>query len=290
MLFLILINPFSKNYNVQIKIQLENKLKDKKFEYLTIVSDSKETFYKKIPEILNNFKNKKIKIIVIGGDGTINNVCNILGNFDTSNISIGIIPTGTSNILAKEFNIPNDFYKQIDIILNSPEREIYLSKINNYFFIFSCGIGFDGIVVKEVEENKDLKKKFGALAYFIKGVKILKNKKLDKFKVKIDDILDFEISSIIINRTQRYGINRKIFKTAYIISDYFVCALFNKVDFKNLFKFFAGLSSNDINFRKAKKIQFFISKKVPVQIDGEHIEIIPELITLSSKKIKFILP
>ncbi len=290
MLYLILINPFSKRFdNSKIK-KIKRKLDDKNIESLILESHSKDYFQKKIPEILENNREKKIKVIIVGGDGTINNVCNVLAKLNSDNISIGVIPSGTANILAKEFNIPDNINEQINIILNAQSREIYLSKINNFYFIFTCGIGIDGKIVKEVENNIKLKNRLGAIAYVWKGLKILKNPGMEKFKVKIDNIVDYEVESIIINRTQRYGLNKKIFKTAYIISDYFVCALIKKVNYSSLLKFFLGINSEDIIFRKAKILEIKTSKNLPIQVDGEFIDISPEIITISDKKLKFILP
>ncbi len=290
MLYLILINPFSRKYDKSKIEKIKKRLNEKNIKFLTLVSQSKNYFQEKIPEILENNKDKKIKIIIVGGDGTINSICNVLAGLDTDNISIGIIPSGTANILAKEFNIPNNFNEQINTILNAQEREISLSKVNDYFFIFTCGIGIDGKIVKEVEKSKKFKNRFGAFAYVYKGLKILKNPVMEKLKIKIDNIVDYEVESIIINRTQRYGLNKRIFKTAYIISDYFVCGLFKRVNYTSLLKFFLGLNSKDFIIRKAKIIKIKTSKKIPIQIDGEFIEIIPNVIKISDKKLKFILP
>jgi len=55
--------------------------------------------------------NKIDRIVVAGGDGTINEVINgLLSSEDpeTREIPISIIPTGTANVLAKELGIPED--------------------------------------------------------------------------------------------------------------------------------------------------------------------------------------
>ena len=107
----------------------------------------------------------------------------------------------------------------------------------------------------------------------------------------MDNYIEYDVCSLIINRTQRYGINKKIFKTAYILSDYFIIAIFKKLTVSTILKFFFGIRSDDYIFRKAKKIEILSNKdKIPVQIDGEFVDITPDIIKISEKKINFIIP
>ncbi len=59
------------------------------------------------------------KIIVIGGDGTLNEIINGVFAQDEvkpTDVSIGIISVGTGNDWGRMYNMPSDYKKQIDVI------------------------------------------------------------------------------------------------------------------------------------------------------------------------------
>lgn len=109
-------------------------------------------------------------IIVLGGDGTVNEVIN--GIPDLTEVLLGYIPSGSSNDLARSLKIPKDPIVALDNILN-PKRFQYLdhgviafpdSDIKDRRFACSSGIGYDASVCVEVMSSP-LKKRlnrFGA--------------------------------------------------------------------------------------------------------------------------------
>ena len=101
------------------------------------------------------------RVIVAGGDGTINNVINGLN--DTS-IPLGIIPLGTANVLAYELGIPpNDIENALDIIHKDKIQDIDLGIANGRRFLLMAGLGFDAEVVDLVSPKvKDI---LGTVAY-----------------------------------------------------------------------------------------------------------------------------
>lgn len=120
-------------------------------------------------EICNN--NTGIKnIVILGGDGTINEVINGIKSY--KDILLGYIPSGSSNDLARSLNIAKDPIKALDNILK-PVRFQYLDHGKMEFpntdlaprkFACSSGIGYDANVCYEVAASP-LKKRlnrFGA--------------------------------------------------------------------------------------------------------------------------------
>ncbi len=82
-------------------------------------------------------------IVVIGGDGTINDV--IPGMLFSSR-PLGIIPAGSGNDFIKTLDIPDNPERAVDIILRGEARMIDVGKINDRFFANGVGIGFDAAV------------------------------------------------------------------------------------------------------------------------------------------------
>ncbi|MDL2295683.1 diacylglycerol kinase family lipid kinase [Lachnospiraceae bacterium OttesenSCG-928-E19] len=97
------------------------------------------------------------KIVVLGGDGTINEVVN--GIRDLSKVILGYIPTGSSNDFSRAQKIPKDprealrnifdekYIRSIDIgVMNYPKKRRR--------FVVSAGIGFDAAVCHQAVISK----------------------------------------------------------------------------------------------------------------------------------------
>lgn len=101
-------------------------------------------------------KRKNIILVILGGDGTVNEVIN--GIHDLSSVTLGYIPAGSSNDLARDVGIPRDPHKALKIILNPTHTMAMDIGEITYFdgdtskkrkFAVSCGIGFDAAVCHE---------------------------------------------------------------------------------------------------------------------------------------------
>lgn len=107
-------------------------------------------------------------VAAAGGDGTINEVLNGLGD----HTAFGLIPLGTANVLARELKIPvNDLRAACEVLRTGQPRPMDLGWCNGRRFCLMAGIGFDAEAVKEVVPNvKDL---IGAPAYILSGLRAL---------------------------------------------------------------------------------------------------------------------
>jgi len=89
-------------------------------------------------------------LVVVGGDGTFNEVINGLKNH--SSHKVGYIPTGSGNDLARGINITHDHMDNIKRILADNETVSYdLGKITfddgtSRYYAISCGMGLDAEV------------------------------------------------------------------------------------------------------------------------------------------------
>lgn len=115
-------------------------------------------------------------IIAVGGDGTMNEVIN--GCFrqkacSTRKLKVAMITVGTGNDWGRMFNIPLDYEEAIKIIaagkhLRQDTGEVYYfsgTRRLKRFFINIAGLGFDAIVCRRTNIQKD-KGKSGKALYF----------------------------------------------------------------------------------------------------------------------------
>jgi len=100
------------------------------------------------------------RVIVAGGDGTINEVIQELAGSETA---LGVLPMGTVNVWAREVGIPLADAKAREILVHGQTRRIDLGRVNGRYFLLMVGIGVDGEVAQAVE-RKPLKR-LGVLGY-----------------------------------------------------------------------------------------------------------------------------
>ena len=105
------------------------------------------------------------RIIVVGGDGTLNEVVNGIFKQETTfpdNITLGMISVGTGNDWGRTFNIPLDYEKAIQVIQKEDTMLQDAGLVNYYvsgcertrYFINMAGLGFDGLVAEKTNSDK----------------------------------------------------------------------------------------------------------------------------------------
>lgn len=120
-------------------------------------------------------------LIVLGGDGTFNEVLNGIDNFET--IDIGFIPCGTGNDYVKATNIPVDIRRALEIILKGNIGYTDFLQIGDKRCLNCAGAGMD---VDVLERCKTMKTFRGKLKYYASLIDVLLHLRFHKLKVTID--------------------------------------------------------------------------------------------------------
>ncbi len=246
---------------------------------------------------LHKAVNDEIFIIAVGGDGTLKEVITGIVMSGLENVNVGYIPSGTANIIAKELGIPFSPDKACEIAIKSDNTfKLQLSEVNEEYFLFTCGVGFDGETVKNV--NLNLKKILAGGAYILSGLKTAFSlHKLPFFDVFVDN-KKFSAKSVIVNRAKRYAANIEIFKNTSLSDNRFEILIFRKLNIFVLLKFIFEIlltkrvtsSNKDFLFIKGREITISNCNNISVQIDGDYSSLSPETIRISSKYINIIIP
>lgn len=121
-----------------------------------------------------------LQLIIVGGDGTANEVINGLVSYH--NIILGIVPSGSGNDLAHALGIPSNPFQALERVLAPKQLRWVDHGILHYYnstpphrFDVSAGIGYDAAVCYEASHSS-LKKtlnrlQLGKLTYLILAVK-----------------------------------------------------------------------------------------------------------------------
>jgi YegS/Rv2252/BmrU family lipid kinase len=245
-------------------------------------------------------------VIAAGGDGTYNEVANGLVYSD---IAMAILPLGTTSVLAKELNVPEDLESAIHIALHKKAQTVHLGKITftedrlksqtlsdfnspfvTRYFILMAGIGFDAEAVLNTSER--IKKISGKFAYIFSGIKTLINYNPSPLLLRYNS---HEISgySAIIGKASCYGGDFKITPDANLKDPNFYVFLISKKGRMNLLKHALPIIlkknryySKDINYFKTERIE--IDGDAPIQIDGDYIGRLPAKIEIVTNALKLI--
>ncbi len=111
-------------------------------------------------------------VVAMGGDGVVHHIANGLGGTGTA---LGIIPAGTTNVLARILGLPRKPRAATEFICERRPAETVpaamltldhgASGVESRLATFSCGAGFDAAVVERAEQEPHRKYRFSGLHY-----------------------------------------------------------------------------------------------------------------------------
>jgi YegS/Rv2252/BmrU family lipid kinase len=103
-------------------------------------------------------------VVAVGGDGSVGMVATALAG---TKVALGIIPTGTGNLLATNLGIPHPRDEAVRTILHGRHRRIDVGRVTvdgaRHDFTVACGVGFDADVIQKTGPRE--KRRFGKIAY-----------------------------------------------------------------------------------------------------------------------------
>ena len=179
--------------------EVETELKKRKVEYKAYVTEYPEHAFL-LAEEITSLSSEEIKLVVLGGDGTMNEVINGIKNFEK--VRFGMIPTGSGNDMARGLGItgtPKENLNRILKAVKSGKEADYVMDLGEVrwnggkrprLFAISAGLGLDAIVCKKALSSK-LKKALnkihlGKLTYILLTVQNLFSMKTEDVAAVID--------------------------------------------------------------------------------------------------------
>ncbi len=133
-------------------------------------------------------------VVIVGGDGTINEFLNALPTFD--GLTLACIPVGSGNDFARGLNLPSDPEKAMELILDHPHIRsvnigVALSDQTERSFAVSSGVGYDALVCYASLKSplKTILNRFGLgrLIYMINALRILSSLQMFSVRLVTDD-------------------------------------------------------------------------------------------------------
>lgn len=232
-------------------------------------------------------------VVAVGGDGTINEVLN--GIMGTQAI-LGIIPAGTGNGFAREFNIPLHIKEACKVLLDGNVKWVDVGKSADRYFLGTAGLGFDALIAKFAGEV--LGPFRGMWLYFFAGLLILYKYNPALISVKIDS-QTVKVSPLLvaIANTRRYGGRALIAPGAKPDDGLFdVCVVKHMRELRllwNLPKLFKGEHTNlsEVSIYRGSEVLIDAPVPVPIHVDGEPLDSCCEVqFTLLKRALRILVP
>ena len=215
-------------------------------------------------------------VIAAGGDGTVNEVLNGL----SENATLGILPLGTANVLARELGLPLEPEEACERLLTGAASRIDVGVATDEAGVerrFACmaGVGFDAEVVREVGPR--LKRYLRSLAFPLAALKVYLQGGLPDLQI-VDGNTTHVAQFAVVANGRYYGGEFETAGDASLTSGGLEVVLVEKVGHLLRADVLARLAAKKPLDRKMKSFasRAVLAKspaargaRVPVQIDGE---------------------
>lgn len=228
-------------------------------------------------------------ILVLGGDGTINEVAN---GMICSHVPLAVLPGGTANVLAMELGLGSNLERAAKRLAGCVEKRIAAGKLSQpdgeirYFFMMG-GVGLDATIVTAV--NPGLKAKTGKLAYWVAGL-LQFFRTVGQFGATVNGEPG-TYGFVLASRVRNYGGDLEIASGASLSSNDFEVVLFRGTNPLRYALYMATVGIRmvqkmpGVRTVRAREIEF--TGDAPIQLDGEYagrtparMEIAPDALTV----------
>lgn len=237
-------------------------------------------------------------IIAAGGDGTLNEIINGIGENPTG-ARVGLIPLGTGNDFARTIGVPVDLENAIDLIAAGPTRAVDLVRVTSdevrYFVNVSAG-GFSGLVHEKLTPK--MKKTWGPLAYLRSAAAALPELRAYRTTLALDNTesLTLDLYNVVVANGRYVAAGTLIAPEAVIDDGLLDIVLIPQRSAPELALLAAQvamgthLSSDAIVFRRAANVTVNSKPGMWFNVDGELVGNEPARFEILPRALRFIAP
>ena len=228
-------------------------------------------------------------VVAAGGDGTVHDAAEgLLG----TEMPLGVIPTGTANVFAREVGLPFSPERIAHALLNGKVRPIPLGQVNAHPFLFVVGIGLDAEAVRYFETSGS--RQLGQLGLIAPVLHALISCPDSLLQVTTERGSS-KAGWVVVTRTQRYAGGLLLSHEANINQTAFHVVRFGGrgilIRLRQLSALACGLIGYDpdVTIELAEWVRVDGDAATPVQVDGESLGRLPVEITLNPKRLWIII-
>jgi YegS/Rv2252/BmrU family lipid kinase len=216
-------------------------------------------------------------MIVVGGDGSTNEAINGIVGTD---IPLGLLPIGGSNVLARELGVPMNMLEAARVIVRRNKRRIDLGCIDGRYFSMMASCGYDAYAISRT--SMKVKKVIRRYAYLWAGIKDF----LGYHPTVIDLVLDNgkvveNGTFVVVSNTHFYGGTHQMTPFAEIDDGFLDLCIYKgktqiglvRFAFQMLWR--QHLNMKNVRYYRVRRVEMNSAKRTFVQVDGDMIGELP---------------
>lgn len=233
-------------------------------------------------------------VIAAGGDGTVNDVIQALAGYRTA---LGVLPTGTVNVWAREMGIGLNAVDAREILLHGVRRRVDLGRAGQRYFLMMAGIGFDAEVARRVEQGR--LKRFGLKLLEYLGAVLLLSVTHRPSSIRItmgQHKRRQQALMVIIGNTRLYG-GALTFTRRAVADDGTLDVviigsggMFHRINVIGRALLRLPAAGPRVRYERAQMLRLESKRPTPVQVDGEVIGYLPMTFSVASQALSVIVP
>jgi len=235
-------------------------------------------------------------IVAAGGDGTLNEIVNALGE-KNSGVRVGLIPLGTGNDFARTLGLPTDVDEAIALLRAGRTRRIDLVRVTSdrvRYFVNVSAAGFSGLVDEKLTPK--MKRTWGPLAYVRGAAAALPGLHAYRTTVSLDnrESLKLSLYNVVIANGRYVAGGRLIAPEASVDDGLLDVVLVQERSTPELallaaqVVFGAHLSNEAIVFRRAAKVTVNSRPGMCFNVDGELVGKGPAVFEVLPRALQFV--
>lgn len=232
-------------------------------------------------------------VVAVGGDGTVAQVAAALLHTD---IPIGVVPGGSTNITARQAGIPADPVKAVRLLFGPHRHEVFDAGLwNNVPFLHMAGAGLDSRLF--ADSSPALKRHVGWLAYVLPALRDLRHS-LVHFNVVADGVsLDLNARAVLVaNASAIISPHLSLFPGIRTDDGWLDVLAFTPVTPSQVMEVLTCAAtrrmaeSHYVTHLRARRIQIASEPLLPVELDGDVVTQTPVTLTIAPAAVRFIVP
>jgi YegS/Rv2252/BmrU family lipid kinase len=217
-------------------------------------------------------------VAVYGGDGTISEVATGLAGTQTA---LGLLPGGTGNVLASELGIPHDFVAAARLLVSEHHvRLVDMGLIGDRTFLLRAGVGLEAAAIERTP--RELKDRFGLLAYGIGSLQALSESRLLDYVLELDgEVLERQGVVCTVANSGHLGLPGLRLSPKIDIEDGKLDVfVLRRVDLKLIMEFVSENTGGALNMGKLQhwqvtRARIEVDPPQSVQVDGDPLGMTP---------------
>jgi YegS/Rv2252/BmrU family lipid kinase len=193
-----------------------------------------------------------------------------------SQVPLAILPGGTANLLSVELGIPKDLTKAAEIAASTDSaiKSIDVGEIGGTYFLLRVGLG---IAAQKVEfADREMKDRYGIMAYSIAALKAMKDAKQVKYTINLDGkVFEEEGITCLIDNAGNFGVSGfSASKNISMFDGLLDVILVRDRSFRSFVAIGKSVASSSptqdtVHHWQAKEIQISTDPPQSIQVDGE---------------------